>query len=403
MSPDDDVRAGEPLTVNVLSTGHVATDHRLFDKEGRSLADAGVAVRIFADHPARERCNGVELVPIDRGSGRMTRFLVAPWRAFRAARKHPAPIVHIHDAELLQICPLLKLCGQPIIVYDVHEDFGNLMLRRDWIPKPIRMMARGMLIAAEHVLAASVDGIVSVTQSLADKFSRHPRLALYNLPSRAFIARAGEAAAPPSQRPIDVMHLGVLTNERMEFLAAALDGLLQLRPAASFRIVGPLPHQVEWLRSRFAEANADIRGKVPYDEVPGMVRACKMGVNVHPILYPHLKVAVPVKVLEYMACGCGVVTSWLPELDALLADETKADLTILRDTGPEAYGNALADWISDADRLDEASARLMVAARERYSWESQAAKLPAFYRMLLAEWERKRGAVRTAPAERESR
>lgn len=382
-SPTDHAAADEPLTVNVLSTGHLATDHRIFDKEGRALADAGVVVRIFAEHPAVETRNGVEFIPINRGRGRLTRFLIAPWRAFRAARKRPASIVHIHDAELLQICPMLKLCGQPVIVYDVHEDFGNLMLRRDWIPRPIRAVARGLLIATEHLLARSVDGIVSVTQSLADKFPRHPRVALYNLPSRAFVARAGEGAAPPSQRPIDVVHLGVLTDERMEFLASVLERLLKRRPGARFRIVGPLPRQVEWLRSRFAGTNADIRGKVPYEEVAGLVRECKMGVNVHPILYPHLKVAVPVKVLEYMACGCGVVTSWLPELDALLADETKADLTILRDAGPEAYGDALADWIGDAHRLDAAGARLRAAACERYTWESHAAKLPAFYRTLL--------------------
>jgi glycosyltransferase involved in cell wall biosynthesis len=182
----------------------------------------------------------------------------------------------------------------------------------------------------------------------------------------------------------------------MEFLAAVLDRLLERRPGARFRIVGPLPRQVEWLRSRFAGTNADIRGKVPYDEVAGLVRECRMGVNVHPVLYPHLKVAVPVKVLEYMACGCGVVTSWLPELDTLLADETKADMTILRDAGPAPYGDALADWMADSERLDAAGARLRTAACERYAWEAQAGKLPAFYRKLLAERAKKHRPPRAA-------
>lgn len=373
------------LAVNVLSTGHTALDHRLFDKEGRSLAAAGLQVRIIADHPAAETRDGVEFVPLPKRGGRLTRFLIAPWRAFRAARKRPAPIVHIHDVELLQICPLLKFLGQPVIVYDVHEDFANLMLRREWIPKPIRKLVGKILVTAERELSAAVDGIVSVTQSLTDKFPHHHRVALYNLPSKAFIAAAGKDALPPSQRPLDIMHLGVLSDERMEFLATVLDGVLSQRPETRFRIVGPLPRQVEWLRNRFDIPGADIRGKVPYAEVGGLVRECKLGINVHPILYPHLLVAVPVKVLEYMACGCGVVTSWLPELDALLADDTKADMSVLRDVGPDAYAAAACDWLADLPRLDDAAARLQAAANERYNWEREAEKLPPFYRALLAE------------------
>lgn len=383
MSPSDEMATDGPLTINVLSSGHFATDHRLFDKEGRSLVSAGFRVRIFAKHGEREHRDGVELIPIDPGKGRLTRFLVMPWRLFRAARREPAPIVHIHDAELLQICPLLKLCGQRVIVYDVHEDFGNLMLRREWIPGPIRALVRSILVGAEHVLIWWVDGIVSVTKTLVEKFPRHPRIALYNLPSRAFILAAGEGAAPPSQRPVDLIHVGVLSDERMAFLTAVLERLLADRPQTTFRIVGPMPRQVAWLRERFSGGGADIRGKVPYAEVSGLMRECKLGVNVHPILYPHLLGAVPVKVLEYMACGCGVVTSWLPELDALLTGETKAHMTVLRDEPPEAYASALASWLDDSARLDAAGDALRAGVRDRYHWESEAKKLPDFYRDLI--------------------
>lgn len=375
---------GGRLTVNVLSTGHLATDHRVFDKEGRSLAAAGVQVRVFAAHPRREHRDGVELIPLLRARSRLRRFLVAPWRALWALRGRAAPIVHIHDVELLQICPLLKLLGQPVIVYDVHEDFANMMLGRDWIPRPLRGMVRAGLVAGETLLARWVDGIVGCTRTLTDKFPHRHRTTLYNLPSRDFIFGAGQGLKPPSQRPFDVVHVGVLSQERMRFLTAALQRLLERRPQARLRIFGPLPEQVERLRSKFDAATSDIRGKVPYGEVAELLRDCKVGINVHPFLHAHLQVAIPAKVLEYMACGCGVVTSWLPELDGLLDEEAKANMTVLRNVGPEQYGDAVADWLDDLGRLDAASERLRKAIGDRYCWEREADKLPAFYRTLLA-------------------
>jgi glycosyltransferase involved in cell wall biosynthesis len=113
------------------------------------------------------------------------------------------------------------------------------------------------------------------------------------------------------------------------------------------------------------------------------VQECRVGVNVHPILYPHLRVAVPVKVFEYMAAGCGVVTSWLPELHGLLTAETKEQISTLRDADPAEYAEAIAAWLDDPERLDAASEHLKAAARDVYSWDSQSPKLIGLYEDLL--------------------
>ncbi|MBV9212121.1 MAG: glycosyltransferase family 4 protein, partial [Actinobacteria bacterium] len=317
-------------------------------------------------------------------TGRLDRFLKRPWRALRLVRRRGADVVHIHDAELLAVCPVLKLLERPIVIYDVHEDFANLMHRRDWIPRPLRAAVRRMVAGAEGLLARSVDAVVAATGSLADRFAGRPRIALYNLPTRDFLGRVGEGAGPPSTRAVDVVHLGVLSAERLSFLAAALRELSELRPSASMLVIGLAPAQVEALGERVASDRLELRGRVPYDDIPRLLQDCKVGVNVHPFLHPHLQVAVPVKVFEYMAAGCGVVTSWLPELHRLLAPETASLITTLRDEEAGAYGRALAACLDDPARLDEVSPRLREDVRDRYSWESQAGKLVDLYDELLA-------------------
>jgi glycosyltransferase involved in cell wall biosynthesis len=367
----------------VISTGHQATDHRIFDKEARTLAAAGFDVCVVAAHPAEERRDGVEIVPLGAPGGRLDRFLLRPWRALRLIRRRRGDVVHIHDAELLQICPPLRLLGRPVVVYDVHEDFANLMRRRDWLPGPVRALVQAAVKASESLLARSVDAIVAATETLAGNFPHHRRIALYNLPSRDFVDRAGRDAPAPSARSVDVLHVGVLSEERLRFLAATLGALLERRPGTSVRIVGLPASQAEALRDALRSDALDLPGRVPYDDMPRLVQECRVGVNVHPILYPHLRVAVPVKVFEYMAAGCGVVTSWLPELHGLLTAETKAQISTLRDADPADYAEAIAAWLDDPERLDAASEHLKAAARDVYSWDSQSPKLIGLYEDLL--------------------
>ena len=55
-----------------------------------------------------------------------------------------------------------------------------------------------------------------------------------------------------------------------------------------------------------------------------MLGNAKVGLDVHPWLGLHLKVALAVKVCEYMAAGCAVVASAMPVLNQILA-QAEAD------------------------------------------------------------------------------
>ena len=78
-------------------------------------------------------------------------------------------------------------------------------------------------------------------------------------------------------------------------------------------------------------------GKIAYRKVAELLGNCCIGLDVHPVLYPHLRCAVPVKVFEYMAAGCNVVTSYLPELDGLLGREGNEHVVTISQPSSRAF------------------------------------------------------------------
>ncbi len=129
-----------------------------------------------------------------------------------------------------------------------------------------------------------------------------------------------------------------------------------------------------------------IEGTIPYDRVPLRLGDARIGLDVHPFHTSNLGAALPVKVFEYMAAGCAVVTSAMPVLSDLIEnDKTLAgDVSVIDGGEPEDYAEAilhLADRIAGGEQIGE---RTRLAAAENYVWEKEAEKMIHLYRSVLS-------------------
>jgi glycosyltransferase involved in cell wall biosynthesis len=376
----------EPRRAHVvlLTSGHKALDHRVFSKEALSLVGHFADVRVVGVHPRDEVVEGVEIRALKPYRSRAERFLVHPVRCFLAARGPRPRVLVLHDAELLAWVPLVKLVTRWRVIYDVHEDFSNLLTRRTWLPRPLAALAR-RLGFAEKRLAAMCDGVMAVTQSLVDRFDHPRRVAVYNLPSADFLAEATAASGRAPERDTDLVHLGTLSDERLAFLIDVVRGLEERRPGTRTMLIGLRPEQVERVRNELPGADVETHAQVPYDAIPELLVRCRVGVDVHPVLYPHLECAVPVKVFEYMASGCSVVTSYLPELSRLLADEGGDCVVTVRDPQPGGYADAIARFLADRQLLERCRGSLMEQVEARWTWSTEEPKLIEFVESIAAE------------------
>ena len=375
------------INVLIITSGHNVTDGRVYDKHARSMLVRGAKVTIIGMLGMSERPKDVNLIIISGNQNRLERFFIRPWRCLWAARSQKPDILHVHDAEMLIVLPVARrLWRKAKFVYDVHEDFGNLILIREWLPKRFRWFLKHIIDHVERFLARRADGIVSVTEPLTDKFRDHKhRVAAYNFVSSDFIKKTELLLKEPESRTYDLVHLGALSSDRGRFLEKIIRDLHEQRPDSRSLIIGAPANLMTPLSK--LHKNCDVRGKVPYNQIAELLVDCKVGIDVHPDLKPHLVPALPVKIFEYMCCGCSVVTSSMPVLDKLIAQYSPPEES-LRIVKSGRYEDYLLNVIAQIDKINsgfDLGAPLRSLIISDLNWEAEADKIAELYSELLAD------------------
>lgn len=373
------------VRVLLLTSGHLATDHRVYYKEALSLSSLGAQVKVVGPFPNGLASPPPLIVPMVRSPARLKRFLLQPWRCLDVASTFDADIWHLHDAELLQIVPLLRLLRPSVkIVYDVHEDFPQLIQLRQYVPGAVKPVARLSLDLVEKRLASLVHGVVAVTPQLAARFSVRHAAALYNFPAKAFYDEAAHTCRPTPDRQYDVVHFGTLSPQRARFLTQVLWELQRRRPGTRCLISGAHAEAEAFLRAN-VPPDCDVEGLIPYSSVTQRLGNARIGLDIHPFRGAHLDVALPVKVLEYMACGCAVVASSMPVLDTLCcaAGLTPDLVPLLHNATPASYAACIVHTLEAIHTGCDPGAELRRRASQHFVWESEMSKLVELYQHLL--------------------
>lgn len=125
---------GSTKRLVIVTSIHPDFDKRVW-RHARGVADMGWEVDLVCpwNVPADERVDGVRFRPFPPVRSRHARLLLIPWRVLKAMRPviRDADVVHFHDLDLLPWMSLVSLYRP--VVYDVHENYPDEMLVREWI------------------------------------------------------------------------------------------------------------------------------------------------------------------------------------------------------------------------------------------------------------------------------
>jgi glycosyltransferase involved in cell wall biosynthesis len=372
-----------------VTSAHLPFDPRIFHKECVSLANAGHEVYLVAAGANAGTESNVTLVPVPKPAKRLLRMSVGARATILKASRLSVDLYHLHDPELLPWALLLQRRTRRPVIYDSHEYLDLNMESRTYVPGPLRKPAGWLAHRIEKEVVRRLAGVVAVDSAMAARFeSVNKRVAVVsNFPHLAF----GHQKPPDYEKvnPGTVVYLGSLTAKSgFRLVLQAMPLVRQQRPGAMLWVIGRIAWgdmgtEFDWARSQLSSVGIDSVGYLPYEEVPRSVATNQVG------WWPGAptaqnKIAIPTKVLEYMALGLPVVASRFPAMERIISE---ADCGILADPlSPEEHAQALAYLMenpAEARRLGENGHRAMMS---KYTWEGQFESLLSLYEDVLHNW-----------------
>lgn len=374
-----------------MRIAYVTSIHPDFDarvwKYAVTMARCGHQVSLICPWDAKngEVREGVTLRTFPRAKTRMIRPFSIPWGIGKRliALLREVELIHFHDLDILPLMAGLALFKP--VVYDVHENYPDEMLVRQWIPKPMRRPLYHCVSLAQAGLSRIVHNAVFVIPEIGKHFPDNV-LKTAIIRNYATLDLLQDRADNYRERADTVVFIGSnyegngtllfleiaarfkARNSQLRFLMTDRwsDSSIRARSLAFIRIHGL--------------TNVTITPNLPPHRIMEHLNRATIGIAPALRQTKHMN-ALPTKLFEYMAAGLPIVSSDLPN-EAQLARETGAIL-LCRPEEPEAFVDAIEKLLQDRDYAHDCGQKGQSAFRDRFCWESQAEIIEKFYRDIL--------------------
>ena len=358
-----------------LSTVHPVFDTRIFQKECKSLANAGYEVHLIIQNDKDENIEGIYIHSLPKPKNRIERLTKIRRLAYQKAIEINAAIYHFHDPELIPIGLKLKKLGKKVI-YDVHEDVPRQILTKPYLNKFLKPIVSKTFEIYENYASKKFDAIITATPHIRDRFLKINKntIDINNFP------KLEELYEPVKwkNRKNEICYIGGITRIRgiIELVKALeyVDTTLHL--AGNFeseklkKEVMSLPG---WKKVKYY-------GFVNRGEVKGILKHVKIGmVTLHPTV--NYLDSLPVKMFEYMSAGIPVIASKFP-LWQDIVEKNKCGICV-DPLNPKEIADAINYLLSNNEIAKEFGENARNLIEEKYNWEIEEKKLIKLYKNLL--------------------
>jgi glycosyltransferase involved in cell wall biosynthesis len=373
-------------SIAIVTSIHPDYDKRIW-RHATCLAREGYVIHLVSPWPPLpEKISNIHFHSFPRVSGLLNRVFRIPFLVTK--RLWPVlssvSIVHFHDIDLLPLMSVISRVRP--VVYDVHENFGDEVMRRAPLPLAIRRWLGTGLMWLQFIFSLRVKNVVLVTPHQEDDFSdpRFNKLHVRNYPSSKLLR---DVTSDYATRPDTVVFIGAQHENNGSLLLVDIAKVLKPRYPALRFIIPDLFSKPRFkdrflheLRKEDLVKTVQIVPKVRSDRIMTILNRGTIGISPNLRVQQQIK-GIHTKIFEYMAAGLPVVASDLPH-QVQVIQEAEAGL-LAQPESADSFAQAIATLIEDKTLAMRLGAKGQRAIQERYSFESQVALLTKYYDRIL--------------------
>jgi glycosyltransferase involved in cell wall biosynthesis len=348
-----------------------------------SLADNGNEVHLVIcgeefEIPRRLKEKGVKVHLFRLPSNRFNRMWRTARDIFKKGVQLNGDLYHFHDPECLPYALKWHRKLKRPFVYDIHENYPDDILTKEWLPKPLRKYLAYCFKIWEHYAAFRLDGLVTATENIASRFYRHPHCVIVkNYPLLEEFQHVPNLIRSKNNH---FVYSGRIS--KLRGAVKMVQAMEWTKSLATLELIGFFDSQnlkqncmskPGWLRTIY-------HGKLNRIDISLRLANATAGLVLFQPDNTHLT-ALPNKLFEYFAAGLPVIASDFPLWRKIIMEE---GCGILVDPSNPVNIAAAMDYLSNHPTEAHAMGQRGRAAVERqYNWEAEFPKLQSLYTALF--------------------
>jgi len=302
------------MKICVITSAHPVFDKRIFNREIRSLKKFGHEISYLAPTKTQYQIvDGVKIwgIPVRSKFARFLNWLVV----FRLAIQERYDCFHIQDPDLLLVAILIKIFTKKPVVYDVHENYGDRVLRKAKIPNIIKDSMGFIVNIIEYICVKVIKNVIVAHDFQVQRFKKIGCNTLL-LENFAKLENFPQEKVRKNYSDKIVVFTGELIAIRgAEILAKVISALVSRRSDIQFNIIDFIRNKKdrqEWEKLIHKYNIANKFKTIPMVAPDCMADIVSMGV-IGLIVEPHTgqlrkNPFIPTRLYEYFACGLAVIT-----------------------------------------------------------------------------------------------
>ncbi|MCB5271705.1 MAG: glycosyltransferase [Candidatus Cloacimonetes bacterium] len=363
------------MKICIISNSHSTNDVRLYHKLGKSLTQLGEVCIVSTNGLVNRSANPYQSV-VDATSP----VKALPQLYARAKSKKPDLVICVEPITMLVGIWLKKSLGCKLI-WDVHEFFADAHAERySFLFRPI---VKNFYLVLERLLASRAHAVIAVNQEILNQlFPRNPKaknlLVMPNYPVKNVwdsdpVIPAGLKQL--STMRFDLVYTGGLTRDRGIFKILKCATLLKSEfPRLKILIIGKFhdPAIEEEFHDSISTFNLNAviyyQEWIPPEKIGLLLKRSRFGLWIFNPKNKRMRLATPLKVLEYMAAGLPVISIKTPLMKSLIEYN---DLGKLGSYQSRNIAANIAKMLKlPQSEYDAMSQRCLDISESRFNWES---------------------------------